>query len=284
VRYLDRDDASPVAGIFEVPVWPPGMPSRTAQADVVSGSPARFAVRRSAQAIVEDVASGERWPVPSGTNPARVGPDGRWVVWWEGRSDREFHDIAAGVFAAPVGGGEPRELARLWGASVVAFHPQGDRVIVTGRPRSDSPDFVLSSIDVDNRQQVELARGAWLSEAVVSPGGSWVAYMVSLDAANPDANGIWIVPTAGGPATKLPFVGAYRWRDDARLVFLPLDLTAPEPEVWEYDARSGDMAQLLAPAFEEVRVANNDWSISPDGWRMVYRSVTDMNLYVVDLP
>jgi hypothetical protein len=88
----------------------------------------------------------------------------------------------------------------------------------------------------------------------------------------------------GGPPRKLPFEGAYRWRDGDRLVYIPLAAGAPVHEVREYDARSEESRPLLDPATVPIRVANNDWSVSPDGQTLAWVAEDDRNLWVVDLP
>jgi hypothetical protein len=44
------------------------------------------------------------------------------------------------------------------------------------------------------------------------------------------------------------------------------------------------MARLLDPAEVPIHIANNDWSVSPDGHTMAFVSQDDRNIWVIDLP
>ena len=88
----------------------------------------------------------------------------------------------------------------------------------------------------------------------------------------------------GGEARKLDFVGAYRWRDGSRLAYVPMQLGAPSHELWQIDVETGETERLLGPESFPFRIANNDWSISPDGATLAFVSEADRNLWVADLP
>ncbi|MFQ5460597.1 MAG: hypothetical protein ACE5EL_07365 [Anaerolineae bacterium] len=286
VLFLDRPPGVATSGIYQVALWPPGAPALPADLTLTRGAgAARFTIRSAGDgSVVEDHKTGNEWPVATAGHPALVSSDGRAVVWWEARGDSGHYDAAVRVFAASVRGGQTRELVTLWGARVVGILPEGRRVVVTGRPVRDRPDFVLATIDVESGRLTQIAKGAWLSDAVISPSGEWVAYVVSLDSRNSDANGVWLASTAGAAPQRLPFEGAYRWRDGSRLAFMPLDMAAATDSVWEYDATSGRVERLVGSGEIEVRVANNDWSVAPDGRHLMYRSASDMNLWVIRLP
>jgi hypothetical protein len=285
VMYLDRPENQPAAAIFEVAVWPPGSPPVAADLELARrAGAARYVVRPAGGAsIVEDMETGAEWTVATGGHPARISPDGSRIVWWEGRGDRSQYDAAVSIHAASIDGTGATELATLWGSSVFDFLPDSRTVVVTGRPDRNSPVFLLAKLDTVAGGMTELARGAWLSDAAVAPSGQWVVYMVSLDTVDVASNGLWVVSSDGGSPTRLPFVGAYRWRDGQRLLYVPQILDAEADEIWEYDASTGQVRLLLGTQ-AGIRIANNDWSASPDGGSILFRSSTDFNLWVVDLP
>jgi hypothetical protein len=132
----------------------------------------------------------------------------------------------------------------------------------------------------------ELVRGRWLGQVSVSPDGGWLAYMVSLDRDQLDANGIWVAPTTPGLAAprKLEAYGAYRWRDESRLVYVPMMPGAAQHALIEFDVHRGASTLLFDPASMPIRIASNDWSIAPDGGTMAFVSADDRNIWVLSLP
>jgi hypothetical protein len=284
LHVLDRPAAAAQTAIYRLPLWPPGAPAEVLDTRLVA-SDERFLVRPAGDhSIVQDRSDGRTWPLPTGGGPARVSPDGSRVVWWDpaGGRDRDTH--LTHVFGAAIDGSGQRDLGALWGAEVVAFLPDNRRVLVRGRPAADRAITILATLDVDSGHLASIARGPWLTEAALAPGGGHVAYTTSLDRADPAANGVWLVSLDGGGATKLPFEGAYRWRDAARLLYVPMILGSPSHEVWQYDVGSGTASRLLDPEQVPLRIANNDWSVSPDGHTIVWRSADDGNLWLADLP
>ncbi len=83
--------------------------------------------------------------------------------------------------------------------------------------------------------------------------------------------------------------GSFRWRDAHRLLVLPLAEDGYPLRLWEYDTlQSGEMQRiahpLTDPPLTPLRIANGDWSVSPDGTRIVFDSSADHNLRVLILP
>ncbi len=286
VHFIDRPGGQ--IGIYGVAIWPPGALPQMIDAEVtVRASGARYLIRPAGDAsIVTDVASGAEWPLPTGGAPARLSPDGSRVVWWDAPGGRAEVDSLNRIHASDIAGQAVREIGGLWGANVVGFLANGVEVLVVGRPLRDSAMDVLAALDTDTGAVREIARGTWVTDVVLAPGGAWVAYMVSLDSAAPEANGIWVAPTGAGagPPRRLDRVGAYRWRDPVHLLMVPLEPGAPAHSVWQIDAATGDAARIVDPAEIEIRIANNDWSVSPDGRRLAFVSEADRNVWLVELP
>jgi hypothetical protein len=286
ILFVDRPDGAPSSAIYGAALWPPDTQPTVVDAELMLRSGAsRLVVRPSgAHSIVEDPVSGDRWPLPTGGNPVRLSPDGSRAVWWEAQGGWAHNNSLVKVYGSDVYGFDKRELGGMWGTHVVSFLPDNRRVLVEGRPVRDRALFILATMDVETGKLTEVARGMWLSDASLSRDGSWVAYMTSLDREDPDANGIWAAPTVGGEARKLGFVGAYRWRDDSRLVYVPMVPGAESHEVWQVDVATGETTRLIGPDDARIRIANNDWSISPDGATLSYVSEDDRSIWVIDLP
>jgi hypothetical protein len=66
---------------------------------------------------------------------------------------------------------------------------------------------------------------------------------------------------------KLPFFGAYRWRDEGHLIYIPFDPQANGHTFYEYELQTGETTQLF-PAKDadfNLTITNDEWQISPDG-------------------
>ncbi len=123
---------------------------------------------------------------------------------------------------------------------------------------------------------------------------SWLAYTVT-GSDQRDANGLWIAPTTeGGPAPRRisPF-GAFRWRDGRRLLVVPLEPGAASHRLLEVDAATGEQRELsirtmpgdpadgsAGPAF---RIADGDWSVSPDGRQLAWVAAEGWGIWVMGL-
>lgn len=116
----------------------------------------------------------------------------------------------------------------------------------------------------------------------IAPGGGHIAFFLAFQD-DPALNGIYVQPTQiGSTPQKLPFVGAYRWRDDDSLFVLSyngLDRAAHALGVIEI--AGGVMRWLTDPDTQPIHVANGEWSVSPDGARIVFLDPADYGLYVI---
>jgi hypothetical protein len=286
VRFIDRPEGAAGAAIYGVPLWPPGSAPRAVDTSYSLRAGQTSLIVRPAEdySWVEDQTTGDRWQLPTGGNPVRLSPDGSRAVWWQADGGWSHHDTLVRAYGSDIYGYDLRELGSLWGMDVVSFLPDNKRVLVLGRPARNQPVYALATLDVSTGVMTQLTKSFWISEAALSPDGAYVVYMVSLDREHPDANGAWVVPTDGGEPSKLAFVGAYRWRDGHRLVYIPMLPGTGSDAVFETDVVTGATRLLIDPATSTVRVASNDWSISPDGATLVFLSEDDRNLWAVDLP
>lgn len=288
VLYIDRPAGAPVTALYGVDAWPPGAQGRVVDREI-GRVPGAMSLRVEPQgnvSVVRDSISGERWTLPTDGNPLLLSPDGARAVWWEATGGRADVDGLNRVWTAAARGGEPVELASLWGLRVVEFLPDSIHVLVLGRPFRERPLYSLLRLNTLDGDMVELARGEWLAEPLLSPDGRWVAYLTSLDRANPTRNGVWLAPTqtdSYGAARKLDVVGAYRWRTGSTLAYVPFGLDVEGQELWQLDADTGATRLLLA-ADLGIRIAGNDWSISPDGGSMAWLDERERDLWLVDLP
>ena len=113
---------------------------------------------------------------------------------------------------------------------------------------------------------------------------SWLAYQVS-GAQTPGANGLWVTGTGPGsaPPRKIDgLFGAFKWRDARRLLVVPLEMDAPAHRLLELDMSDGKQRTLSDPT-APFRIADGDWSISPDGRHLAVANAADDAIWVLPL-
>jgi len=286
--FVDRPADSPIAALWGVAAWPPGRPPEVvdANAGAPAGSP-RFTARPAGDfSLIRNLESGEEWPLPTGGDPVLLSPDGQRAVWWDVSGGRADVDGLISIHGSDAFGRSPHLLTALWGATVVSFLPDQRRVLAIGRPLDTFPLYAAVTLDVDSGEMVEIASGLWLAEALLSPDGRWVAYLTSLDRSHPERNGIWVAPIEGAAhdtPRKMDFVGAYRWRRGGQLLYVPMSTSDATDSIWQYDAATGTSVRLVGPE-AGMRIAGNDWVVSPDGASIAWLDAADRNLWLIDLP
>jgi Tol biopolymer transport system component len=209
-------------------------------------------------------------------------PDSRSILWQAASSSANFDRRVVEVWIANVDGSEARVVARLIGGGVSGWFPDGQRLLVSGR-ESLADDPYLAALNIADGSVTIIARGPRLRGGTLSPDGGRVVYQITFSG-DPAQDGLWVARTDGSEARRVEVFGAYRWRSEEKLLMIPLDANAASHRLLEVDAASGAARAVSDPAVTPFRVAGGDWSVSPDGNRVVFVSAGDHNLWVIDLP
>ncbi len=283
VLFLDKPGEYNPAGLYGVPIAGGERTIVHDRVGVYSGSMTLVAYPEAGRTYVERWADDTRWIIPSQGRIVEFSPSGRSISWSVGSRSIRYPDVRQStIWVADYDGNNAHEVITVNGGYLVGWEKGEEGIYVTGRLGPSMPSGIWR-IDTETgagRLVVEAERPR---SALLSPDGSYIAYYVALSS-DPDANGLWIVPTDGSPGIKLDLFGAYRWHYDDMLVVIPLEMEAPGISLWQVDAASGEGVQLTYPELTSISIANNDWQISPDGRRMVYLSAEDHNLWVLRLP
>jgi Tol biopolymer transport system component len=282
VLFVDRPSPDAPAGIYGVSVdgGPPELV--TERLGIYSSDMALLAYPSDGKAIVERLSDGQRWTIPSDGRAISLSPDGTQVAWTAGNDGPPFDTPRREVWISNIDGSQPGLAVEVYGGGFAGWLP-GGRMLFNGRldpAEEEQGYFVWSPLD---GSKVEIARGSRLRGGVPSPQGTWLAYLVTLDE-DPGENGLWLAETMTGARKRLDLFGAYRWRDDGHLLVVPLDLTSRVHLLLEVDAATGLARPLTDPSLTPLRIANGDWSVSPDGKRIAYVSAEDQNIWLLTLP
>jgi Tol biopolymer transport system component len=54
--------------------------------------------------------------------------------------------------------------------------------------------------------------------------------------------------------------------------------------LWQVDVESGAATPLTDAAITPFKIANGDWSVSPDGRHVAFVSASDNNIWLLTLP
>ncbi len=242
--------------------------------DVADGSKMRFT----------DEASGRSWLVDTNGEWPVFSVDGQQIYW--NATDRRgpYDERRTDIWVANVDGSNSRRVMTVYGGGAEDWFPDGQHLLLVGRENKIGEEEALVVLSLADGSTLELAREERLRGGLVSPGGSWVVYLVTFSD-DPERDGLWAVRADGTERHKLDFFGPYRWRDDTHLIYIP---TRESPEdslvVWELDVESSHSRPLTDP--QRLRFTINDgvWALSPDGKKLVFVSSEDKNLWLITLP
>ncbi len=287
VLYIDRPTPSAPIGIWSVPAAGGAPTLWSERLGLYSPDLSLRAYPAGGQTRIERLADGQTWTIANGGRAVSFSPDNAQVAWTGGQSGPPFDTAVRQVWVSPIEGGPARQVFAGPGVGFAGWLP-GGRLLVTTRlaaPESGQAISVLTPAEAPGQPPglQEMVRGERLRSLSLSPGGDWLAYVVSFTNDLADS-GLWLVELASGQRRKVEPFGAYRWRDAGHLLLVPLEPGAPANRVLQVEASGGAVVPLLDPLQTPFKIANGDWSVSPDGRYMVFVSAHDQNLWLIELP
>jgi hypothetical protein len=237
----------------------------------------------SGRTFVERWVDGEKWEIPNEGRVVSFSPSGQFIEWEVRSRGIEFPDLRQqAVWLASYNGEAARNVVTITGGDFVGWVNGEDEIIVTGRLAPYGPSGIWR-ITVENGAGQLLLELDRVRSPLLSPNGDWLAFIVAFDTQE-ERNGLWVMRTDGSFSQKLDLFGAYRWRREGELLVIPLDLERPGPTLWQVDINEDRIWRLIDPEQTPLLIASNDWQVSPDGEKIVFRSAEDQNLWILELP
>ncbi|MEW6580903.1 MAG: M23 family metallopeptidase [Chloroflexota bacterium] len=229
------------------------------------------------------LSDGAQWEVATGGAFPAVSPDGTRLLWQVvyGETVPGMPEPGVRAWVSGLDGGDPR-LAYSGGGRVQWLD---DHRLLINRRITYTAETQLYIVDLDAERPEPVLLGGYenLHDVQVAPGGEYIAFYLPFQE-NPADSGVYVQRTTPGSlARKLPFFGAYRWRDDRWLYTLSFDASQDAHALGLADALTRTHRWLTDPETLAIRVANGDWSVSPDGTRIVYVDPEDYGLYLLEI-
>lgn len=222
------------------------------------------------------------WTVrTAGVYPA-VSPGGTRLLWEivHGEIVPGTSDPSVQVWVSALDGSNSRMIYSYSG--VYSLWLDDDRVLIVRRIRYTA-ETRLSIIDLRAAQPEAIPLGAYryLRGLQIAPGGQRIVFMLPFQV-DPAASGIYVQRTTPqSTPRKLPFFGAYQWRDDRSLFTLSYEPDQDAHALGVADVITGEHRALTDPDDLPLRVANGEWAVAPDGERIMYVDPDDYGLYLL---
>lgn len=228
------------------------------------------------------VSDGKQVRVPNGGRTVSLSPDRTRIVWTETRETFPIEERVSNIMLAPInfdgeGVGEAQRLTQVLRGGVSGWL-DNNRLLMNGRLSRDTEDSTTLVYDLTTDKQTVIFTAERSRLTTVSRDGKWLAYVITNDK-DPERDGLWVIRTDGTENTKLDLFGAAQWRDGTRLVIAPFEMGTPSHSFYEYDIETGKTRRLTPPS-EPFKVASGDWTISPDGDKIVFVNAADNNLWL----
>jgi murein DD-endopeptidase MepM/ murein hydrolase activator NlpD len=175
--------------------------------------------------------------------------------------------------------GSNRQLAKVQQGGSVYWLDE-DRLLLS-EPIGRANKFRLSILTLNTLGlETMLPEAGYMRGLSVAPGGKHILIYAPFqkDAAG---SGMYLLQTiANTPATKLPIFGSYRWRDSNSFFYIPYQPGQPM-QIMLYDITTNQSTPVTDPAQHPIRIANDDWSVSPDGKSILYWEGSDYTLRIL---
>jgi hypothetical protein len=270
VRFVDQPAPDEPLGVWGVDLAQPDTGPRLIEERLAIYSPdgtlIAYPDRENGLAIVERPGDGQRWEVDTQEHSVSFTPDSQGLIWTAYDENAPWDTREETIWLADLDGGNTRAVFSARRTNPIDWLSDDELLMVQGYP--DTSDVRMFKLSLRDGAETTLREGNRMRGLALSPDKRHLVYYAQFE---PDAaqNGVWLMdlqnPTQA--AQKLPFFGTYRWRDDHRLIYVPLDPGSASHGFYEYDVRTGDTRPLF-PGGSSLIIANNDWQVSPDGLKI----------------
>lgn len=181
------------------------------------------------------------------------------------------------VYVSAINGDNPREIFAMAGAD--AQWMNDDQILISAR--NERRETTLYTYTLSDASLVSLGQWREMRGLSVSPGGRYILFYLSWQD-DPTENGIHMIDVQAPIPRKLDWFGAWRWRDNDTLYYIPFQPDQFYHMLRAIDLTSGEDTLLVSSNMAEFVIAEGHWEISADGLRVLFQSAIDRNLYILE--
>jgi hypothetical protein len=222
--------------------------------------------------VVTPLATGGAWP--------QFSPTLQRLLWHRHPADNIPGSLppATEIWVSALDGSS-RQLVKVQQGGAVYWLDE-DRLLLV-EPIGRTYRYILSLYTLSTgRSETMLPEAGYLRGLAVAPGGQHVLIYAPFQQ-DPTGSGLYLLATrANTDAIKLPMFGSYRWRDSRSFLYIPFTPGQPA-RLMRYDINTGENVPVTDPTRTTLRIANDDWSVSPDGRAVLFWDAGDFALRVL---
>ncbi len=284
VVFIDKPDSAQPTGVYGVSI-DGGAPQLLTERIGLPSADGRFVayLDDANQTVVEETATGSQSIIPSDGLQAVFSPASLRLAWEQTIAVGNFDEMRTVISISDIDGSNAREVITIFGGGIAGWLDD-DHLLLLGKNASSDTELTLFSLSVVYGARIDLVHQQRMRSIAIAPGGKWITYAITLDPDGPDSDGLWMVSADGLQQYRLSVFGSARWRDETHLLIVPMELDAPSHRLLQLDAPSGQVIALTDPSLLPFRITAGDWSISPAGEAVVFRSADDQALWLLRLP
>jgi hypothetical protein len=221
-------------------------------------------------------ATGETWFVNTGENLPMLNADNSRLMWMQRNGTGET--ATTSIFISDSRGVNTIEVLNERGLS--ASWLDANRLLLFTR---DEAYTTVGIADVTTGERYELGRWYRPRGFEVAPGGSRMVFYL-MGQPNPADNGMYIQDLASGTVPqKVDWFGAYQWRDNNTVYYIPFNPDSAVQQLFAYDVDARQSIPLTDPQTQPFSIMNGQWSVNADGSRIVFRNGADRNLWFIEI-
>lgn len=231
-------------------------------------------------AVIRHVLDNTEYTVATGGAMPALSTDNTRLVWSNTAPDVPGGaQPASQVFVSQIDGSETANITSAPGASARWLDATRLLVSIPGEGRSTT----LYVYDTTTSTSFGLVSATWMRGLSIAPGGGRIMYYTTFQPNDADSAIYTIATEFGAEAQKIPWFGGWRWRDANSLYYIPFDPTTELHTLHHYDLVTGEDTVLTSPDTTPFTIMNGDWSVSPDGNRILFHNGVDYEMTLLEM-
>jgi hypothetical protein len=231
------------------------------------------------QSSIRRLSDNVEWTVMTDGAVPAINPDNTRLMWVirRGVSVPGQEPPPLEVWISDMSGENRQQIASQRGGSAVWV--DANRLLLSSSERQVT---TVSLYNITDSSTSILGSWTRLRGLSIAPGGSRMMFFIAYNT-EVETNGVYVMDIQpGAAAVKLPWFGAWRWRDADSVYYVPFDPTTNEQSLAYYHIPTGEQRQLTDPSTTPFSIANGDWSVSADGKRIVFLSAVDRIMWLLE--